>query len=823
MELYDINKIAPLLISTTTSTATIKGTKTEIAQRIITFDIETTSVHIDKDTLEPYDYFNDPIRNDKSLCVKQRDKIIKKKLDNCYHLSFMYIWQACIEIEEDVYYTFYARTWAEFDNFISLLKQFDDCVWVIHVHNLGFEFEYIRNKYVWDEQFFTHKHAPIYVKTDNVIFRCTYKMFGMSLNSVSKQLNCANKKGSGKEFNYNLYRHSLTTLTPKEMEYCEYDVLTLAQALRIKLNGTRNKRGKLANIWNLPLTVTGEPRTAIKAEIDNEKKRKFLYEKIRPCLVTDYQDYLTIKCAMKGGYTHCNPRYYGQAVFAGVYDGEYPKIKSRDKTSFYPYVMLTKVFPYFLQAIDSEAILDEELVSDNKATIFTVKFKNLRLKEDGFPYHSVHKGFINGKTKDTEFSALYHDIETQGSNVIVDNGKLVYADEVIDIITDIDWRVYQDNYTWDDCEKYNAIQGYKERLPLPYLRCIMDWYIAKTIYKGNDEMLIIYQNAKGKVNAIYGMSCTDPCKITIYYLNGKWIDDSEEEEFDIEKYTEEILIKKCEDYLDYSLQKGCQLCNLYQWGCYITAYCRSILMEHNKFVGIWNILYNDTDSLYYIVHNAEEEKRIDEYFDWYNDVVIKRELRATMQYMNDEIERNRDWLKGKPEPIKSLDYFAPKSEDGVPHMIGRMDIEHEIKAFKSLGAKRYCYIYYDEKNDCDVILPTVAGEDKDYMRKYLLEEIGEKQFYSIEDMKHIMDRFTNDTYIGMFESGKQCVHYHEAMPDLKLELTDHNGLTSLVDMDTGVSFMNIPFSMKENNLKFTQMSLTDMLDEIDDFALKRES
>ena len=575
-------------------------------------------------------------------------------------------------------------------------------------------------------------------------------------------------------------------------------MLTLAQYIILKWK-SRAKGNKLPNIWSLPRTATGEPRESIKQEIDNEHARKQLYARIKSGIMTDYDDYLAIKEALKGGYTHCNPHYYAKPIIAEPDKGI--RIFSRDKTSFYPYLMLTKTYPYSMKHIDDSAIYDKDLESGDYATIFTVEFKGLKLNHDGFPYLSESKGSIKGR-------------------LITDNGKVVYADYLADVITDLDWVTIKNNYTWKDCRKYNAMQGRKQRLPLPYLLCVTDWYIAKTIYKGDEEKVVIYQNAKGKVNAIFGMSCTDPCKITIYYLNGKWIDDSEEEEFDIKKYTEEKLIEMCEKYTSYSVKKGCQLCNLYQWGCYITAYARSIIMEHNIFIGIMNVLYNDTDSTYYVVYSVEEMERINKYFDNYHKNIIQKELKEALEYINLKIASNEKW--NKKHELLTEESFSPKNNKGESFTIGLMDIEHELKAFKSLGAKRYSYIYYDKKKDRDILQPTVAGISKNNMRKYILAKckMQDKQFYSYDDMWEIMSVFNNNTYVGMFESGKQCISYHEEFPD-KILVKDHNGLEREVEITTGACFLKIPFSMKENNVTIAERGFADMLDVIDQFAIEK--
>ena len=780
---YDVEMLKLLLnADNRTMTRKIRGKNYALSQKIITFDIESTSFLIDKTTGQRYDYLNDPVRKDKELTPKEKDRAVIRKMKKCYKLSIMYVWQICIEGE-----CFYARTWSEFQTFIDFLKSFD-CAFIIWVHNLSFEFEFIRNRFDWTETFFTKKHCPIYCITDNVIFRCTYKMTGLSLKDVGEKYSLPHSKLDGDKYNYDLIRHNETELKPYEMDYIRYDVLVLYEYIAMRRRTETTKNGKPLNIWCYPVTVTGEPRQSIKKEIENEHCNAVLKKKIKPGIMTDYDEYLRMKQAIKGGYTHCNPWYHNTAVFARPKEGI--KIFSRDKTSFYPYIMLTKEFPYAMRPIIDEAIDDK--IERGDAVIFHVKFTGLRLKNNGFPYHSIHKGIINGER-------------------VEDNGKLIYGEEVTDIITELDWKTYENNYTWETVEKFNGISGIKKRLPLPYLLSILDWYVEKTIYKGDGEKVVIYQNSKGKINAIFGLSATDPCRITIYYIAGKWYDDSElseidkdAPEFNIEEYTEAQLLKLVEKYSDSAPAWQTELNNLYQWGLYVTAYARCIMMEHNNAVDAngrgHNVLYNDTDSTKYIVWSAEDEKRINDYFDSYHKNVIIPEIEAAIEHINMMIENNTKWNVKHP-PV-TMDDFAPANKEGEKFMIGLMDIEDEYIFFKSIGAKRYVYAEYakDKKTGKQyiAIVPTVAGISKKKMREYLIQPFGEKDIYTMDELRAIADRFNPNVYIDMLHSGKNTHYYHDEF-DSDIELTDYEGKTMTVRADTGVCIVRQPFSMSAIN------------------------
>ena len=85
----------------------------------------------------------------------------------------MYIWQFCIKGV-----VFFGRTWREFLDFIDkiseLLKLDNKHKLVIYVHNLSFEFEFIRKFIKFDNIFATAPHKVLKASTDKLEFRCSY-------------------------------------------------------------------------------------------------------------------------------------------------------------------------------------------------------------------------------------------------------------------------------------------------------------------------------------------------------------------------------------------------------------------------------------------------------------------------------------------------------------------------------------------------------------------------------------------------------------------------------------------------------------------------
>ena len=108
-----------------------------------------------------------------------------------------------------------------------------------------------------------------------------------------------------------------------------------------------------------------------------------------------------------------------------------------------------------------------------------------------------------------------------------------------------------------------------------------NYYNKKTALKGDDteDGKYMYMKSKNMLNAVYGMSATDPVHQDIFHKDGDYKVSTYED------FTQEELLK---------LLKNASF--PYQWGVYTTAYARKQLQDAIKLCGD-RIVYCDTDSV----------------------------------------------------------------------------------------------------------------------------------------------------------------------------------------------------------------------------------
>lgn len=94
--------------------------------------------------------------------------------------AFMYIWQFCLDGKVVI-----GRTWKEFnlfiDELINALGLEEDKKLVIYVHNLSYEFEFIRDFLEFKDVFATAKRKVLKASTNELEFRCSYYLSNMNL------------------------------------------------------------------------------------------------------------------------------------------------------------------------------------------------------------------------------------------------------------------------------------------------------------------------------------------------------------------------------------------------------------------------------------------------------------------------------------------------------------------------------------------------------------------------------------------------------------------------------------------------------------------
>lgn len=454
--------------------------------------------------------------------------------------SFMYIWQCCIAGHVNII----GRTWEEFKVFIDyMLGSLPETV-VCYVHNLSYEFSFLKGVLQFGENdvFAAEPRSVIKAVYNNIEFRCSYFLTNVSLDKFTSDMDVAHKKLSGDKFNYNKVRAPNTKLSADEIAYCLNDVMGLWEAIETKMESTKD------TIASIPLTSTGYVRRDI-------KKAMHMCRNQVQDIFPDFTIYKLLRRAFRGGDTHAS-RYYSGIIL--------PDVHSYDRVSSYPDVLVNCRFPIspFLPENPTMERLIDLIEIHNKAVLFTVAICGLVCKDEtGCPYIPFDK-----------CTAVGHPVR--------DNGRILSANYLEITITDIDWRIIQKEYTWDSIEIIELYSARYGNLPRPIIDCILKYYKGKTTLKGDEERALDYQLYKGLLNSIYGLMAQNPVKFSYIYdeVNRVMIDKPDE-------FPEDLLSKSHNSAFV-----------AYQWGVWCTAWARYRLHEMIWLVGD-AFVYCDTDSV----------------------------------------------------------------------------------------------------------------------------------------------------------------------------------------------------------------------------------
>lgn len=521
--------------------------------------------------------------------------------------SIMYIWQMCFDAET----TIYGRTWKEFFDTLYKLRSsmHDNHTIIIWVHNLSYEFQFLAGFYQFQpDEVFCVKSRKILRATmwnGQIEFRCSYLQSGLSLDAFTRDMGVQHSKLTG-TFDYDKIRYPWTELTNDELAYCVHDVVGLCEAMRIEMDRDDD------NLYTIPLTSTGYVRRDAKEALENHRK-----------YTTIPDVYVALREAFRGGNTHAN-RFYASVIL--------PDVHSADRSSSYPAVQVTKHFPISNWRKDNIRTA-EDIERYHQPILMRVQFDNIRLSNPmwGCPYLTIDKG------------RNLIDIQP-------DNGRILTAKHLETTITDVDWKIIKDEYTWDKLtitDSWTNTYGY---LPDCFRRLINTYYTKKTTLKGVEGQELYYGANKAKLNSLYGMTAQDPCKSTVEF------DGSYEE---VQMPNEAIETKLTDQCLPYA------------WGVWTTAWARLELEEGIRNVGE-DFVYCDTDSVKYINDH-----------DWsnYNTKRI-RDAKANGAYATD-----------------------PKS---ITHYMGVFEQEDDYDRFITMGAKKYAY---EQDGKLGITVAGVAKKD----------------------------------------------------------------------------------------------------------------
>lgn len=482
--------------------------------------------------------------------------------------GFMYVWQFCFDG-----YTIIGRTW---DEFLFVLDVIHNMCGVdlnhrmlIFVHNLSVEFSYIRKYFIWETVKCNDNRKPIQAVTNTGFeFRCSYQLSGYSLKKLAEQLNRHTIKKLLGELDYNIPRNNKTVLTDDEISYCKNDVDIIVCYIDELLDEHRY-------LGALPLTKTGFVRKYCHSHLQSKKYK----ELIMSMKINDYIEYLQLRRAFQGGFTHANYHHVGKTL---------SDVGSYDLTSAYPAVMCYEMFPMSTPEY-RESVTEDEFLELSKTYLLIADFEFTSLVDILDVDHIISESKIMN----------LEDVETN-------NGRIISMYKGVITATNVDFDMYRRFYTYDDV-KIRNVRIYKKRyLPDEFRDIILTFYQDKNMLKNVIGREVEYKNKKAMLNSLFGMIVTDIIKDEYMYdttwsVHKNTIDDYRTK---INKYNTEQRIL------------------YYPWGVFITAYVRRIIF--NAILELRNdYVYSDTDSVKIL--NVEKHKS---YFEKFNSDVEEKLKRA---------------------------------------------------------------------------------------------------------------------------------------------------------------------------------------------------
>ena len=490
--------------------------------------------------------------------------------------AYMYHWQ--FAFGDDLYI---GRNW---DSFFTCLDNitgiYDKAKIMVFIHNMSFEMAFllpqIYSRGLFESIFAKESGTPLEVRMKNgIIFRDSAALTNMGLADLAKKYTKTQKLVG--DLDYSIPRNSKTKLTEQELAYCKNDVVILREYAAL-LHEEYTKQGK-----TIPLTSTGIVRQYVKKQIPAARRRFVQAEISKLFPPTKEQYWFTMHYLFRGGFTHaqtaaCDVDYNIDQI--GPDDNRHKKtgVESYDLTSAYPSMMLSRLYP-MTPFIPCNPKNFEEVIKDPlNAVIITANFHHI--KATG--YH-----VIESKSKLIDYSA----------NAIFENGRLAEADYITVALTDVDYNIYKRFYKWDDIKITSMFVARKHELPKYITNSIFFYYSEKKRLKKeladmeaagaapDDPEYIrlsgLYQNAKARLNSIYGMMVAG-LNLTQWDYNENGYVESPIQNRDGSEKTYKDVIKE-------------QILSPY-WGIYVTAYCRETILNAIDLCGK-AALYSDTDSV----------------------------------------------------------------------------------------------------------------------------------------------------------------------------------------------------------------------------------
>lgn len=444
------------------------------------------------------------------------------------------------------------RSWKDVKEYFDFLNNLS--VWngnrriLIWVHNLSFEFQFMKAFLELTEVFCRKAHNVLRCVYGNIEFRDTLALSNCKLEKLAENENLPIKKLVG-DLDYSLIRHSETPLTDKEWKYVDNDVLILHYYIK-------KKKAEWGKLENIPMTSTSEIRQTFINYFNDKGVMKKMHElaMLYSAQTPELQNLLCLIYA--GAYTHCNYQAIGLLL---------EDLFCEDIASDYPYQMVSRKFPTIWFELDiskysSPLDVFDKYDPEEYAIACRVRFKELSAKH----CHNI--------------LSLHKAINVD--EPVVDNGRIAGAKELTIAVNEIDLKNIINFYDFESFEMYDVYVSKKEYLPKEMVDIILELFRNKTALKDVDGEEENYMRSKMKINGVYGTSVFNIFNTGAYFDEEFGMFDKKEVTFnDFKKY-----IGNPRTYLWYSI------------GVWVTSYARAQILEPIKKMSE-NAIYCDTDSV----------------------------------------------------------------------------------------------------------------------------------------------------------------------------------------------------------------------------------
>lgn len=517
----------------------IKNSDLSVAQIILAFDIETTSMFFKNGKWDVFHETN----------VIEDESYYK----DCEKVSFCYLWQfGYMDFDNDNnphINVFYGRYLEEFKGLLmSIIEYYPQTKFIIYVHNLSYEFQFLRNIFNDITVFARKERKPMKFDIfDSLIeFKCSLMLSNLSLEMLAEVYNLPVKKAVG-SLDYNKPHFSDTKLTTDEIDYAERDILVMLYYLKIEYENVNRY------LERIPLTSTSK----VRKRLQKIYQKNYAYVKKMQSLVPTLPVFKQLMKTYMGATTHANPLWVGYHC---------QSLSCKDLTSSYPTVLISEPYPcsnfFKIKSDDFSKIDRSKYCYMCKISFYKIKSK----KYMNYISYSKCKEPIGCRC---------------------DNGKIISADFLSMYITDADFDIINDVYNFESFEITDLYIAKKDYLDINFIRFILELYSEKTKLKGckGDIAELQYLKLKELLNSLYGMCVTNLVSSEILFDNdgvGWSVDELTDDKM------KKMLMKQ---------RKSNKTLLQYSTGVWCTAYARRRLWLEGLLPLGRDCVYTDTDSV----------------------------------------------------------------------------------------------------------------------------------------------------------------------------------------------------------------------------------